>query len=226
MRRGYSREAYLELVTRARKVIPNLTLSSDFISGFCSETAEEHLETISLLKEVKYEQAFMYAYSLREKTHASHHLSDDVHQEEKMRRLQEVISTFRAEMIAKNILEVGKFQLVLVEGPAKKSTVESPTLTGRSDGNKRCVFVSSEIPKVESNPDPLVTKTQLQSVLNSWKEKHQQLEETQFQEKRAPIAGDYVIFVTEESKGQTLYGRALAMTNLIDYHHHVLPYIH
>jgi tRNA A37 methylthiotransferase MiaB len=225
MRRGYSREAYLELVARARQVIPNLTLSSDFISGFCSETAEEHLDTISLLKEVKYEQAFMYAYSLREKTHASHHLSDDVQQEEKMRRLQEVISTFRAEMIAKNISEVGKFQLVLVEGPAKKSTIEAPTLTGRSDGNKRCVFESSQIPKLEDNSDPLVTQNFLQSVVKNWKEKRQ-LEDYQFQEKRAPVAGEYVIFITEESKGQTLYGRALAVTNLMDYHHYVLPYSH
>jgi len=225
MRRGYSREAYLDLVERARKVIPNLTLSSDFISGFCSETPEEHLDTISLLKEVKYEQAFMYAYSLREKTHASHHLSDDVQQEEKMRRLQEVISVFRAEMIAKNIFEVGKFQLVLVEGPAKKSSVEAPTLTGRTDGNKRCVFVSSNIPKIENHSDPLVIKAQLQSVLKSWKEKIE-LDEVNYQEKRSPLAGDYVIFVTEESKGQTLYGRALAVTNLLDYHHHILPYNH
>lgn len=57
--RGYSREAYLDLVARARQKIPSLTISSDFISGFCSETLEEHLETISLLQEVKYEQAFM-----------------------------------------------------------------------------------------------------------------------------------------------------------------------
>lgn len=70
MRRGHTREAYLELVHRAREIIPNVSISSDFICGFCGETEEDHEQTISLLKEVQYEMSFMFAYSLREKTHA------------------------------------------------------------------------------------------------------------------------------------------------------------
>ena len=70
MRRGYTREAYLSLIHRAREIIPNVSISSDFISGFCGETEEDHELTISLLKEVQFDMAYMFAYSLREKTHA------------------------------------------------------------------------------------------------------------------------------------------------------------
>lgn len=70
MRRGYTREAYLELVERIKHLMPECSLSSDFISGFCGETEADHLDTISLLNIVKYDHAFMFAYSLREKTHA------------------------------------------------------------------------------------------------------------------------------------------------------------
>lgn len=70
MRRGYTREAYLELITKLKETIPNVALSSDFISGFCGESEEDHQQTLSLMETVKYEQAFMFAYSLREKTHA------------------------------------------------------------------------------------------------------------------------------------------------------------
>jgi MiaB/RimO family radical SAM methylthiotransferase len=71
MRRGYSREAFLELVTRAREVIPDVTISTDVIAGFCGETEAEHADTVSLMIQVGFDQAFMFAYSLREKTHAA-----------------------------------------------------------------------------------------------------------------------------------------------------------
>ena len=77
MRRGYTREVYLDLIKRAREMIPGVALSSDFISGFCGETEDEHAETLSLLEDVRYEQAFMFHYSLREKTHAARNLEDD-----------------------------------------------------------------------------------------------------------------------------------------------------
>lgn len=70
MRRGYTREAYLSLIDHIRSIIPDIALSSDFISGFCGETEEDHQDTLSLLRSVQYDQAFMFAYSLREKTHA------------------------------------------------------------------------------------------------------------------------------------------------------------
>lgn len=70
MRRGYTRSAYLDLIKRAREIIPGIALSSDFIAGFCEETEEEHQETLTLMKEVEFDDAFMFAYSLREKTPA------------------------------------------------------------------------------------------------------------------------------------------------------------
>lgn len=143
MRRGYSREAYLQLVERARQVIPDVSLSSDFIAGFCGETEADHRETLSLLEEVGYHQAFMYAYSLRERTHAAYHYQDDVSEEVKQRRLAEIIETFRRVAGERNALEVGKEHLVLVEGLSKRSTPENPTMTGRNDNNKRCIISPS-----------------------------------------------------------------------------------
>ena len=83
MRRGYSRETYLRLIDRVREVLPNVALSSDFISGFCGETEADHLETLTLLEQVRFDKAFMFAYSLREKTHAHRKLVDDVPEETK-----------------------------------------------------------------------------------------------------------------------------------------------
>lgn len=71
MYRGYTREAYLSLIDHIKSTIPGISLSSDFISGFCGETEDDHQQTLSLLKSVQYDQAFMFAYSMREKTHAN-----------------------------------------------------------------------------------------------------------------------------------------------------------
>lgn len=90
MRREYSRETYLTLVKQARSIIPNVSISSDFITGFCNETEEDHKDTLSLLEEVGYDMAFMFAYSLRDKTAAAYKLSDNVPEDVKSRRLQEV----------------------------------------------------------------------------------------------------------------------------------------
>ena len=116
MRRGYTREAYLDLVARARRDIPGVALSSDFISGFCGETEEEHADTVSLMHLVGYEKAFMFAYSMREKTAAARHLNDDVPEHVKKRRLAEVIDAQRAGAEAANALEIGRVHCVLVEG--------------------------------------------------------------------------------------------------------------
>lgn len=146
MRRGYTREAYLELVAKARRMIPNVAISTDIITGFCGETEEEHQDTIALMNEVKFDQAFMFAYSLREKTHAAHNMSDDVPEEVKQRRLTEIIETYRSHLIRKNISdEYGQLRLVLVEGPSTKSTPEYPTFTGRTDGNKRVIFRATNV---------------------------------------------------------------------------------
>lgn len=145
MRRGYTREAYLELVHTARSMIPNLKISTDIITGFCGETEEEHRDTLQLMEEVKYDQAFMFAYSLRDKTHAARVMIDDVPLEVKGRRLQEIIEVFRRNIIAKNKeCETGSLHLVLVEGLSAKATTDSPTLTGRTDGNQRVIFETAQ----------------------------------------------------------------------------------
>lgn len=140
MRRGYSREAYLALVERAREKIPGVTISTDMISGFCGETEEEHRDTLSLMEEVKYDQAFLFAYSMRDKTHANRNLEDDVPEDVKLRRLQEVIDVYRRNLLDKTKLELHSQHLVLIEGPSTKSTSAFPTLTGRTDGNRRVIL--------------------------------------------------------------------------------------
>lgn len=167
MKRGYSRDAYLSLVERARLIIGagspegvGLGLSSDFISGFCGETEDEHNETMSLLQKVGFDQAFTYAYSRRDQTFAGLFLEDDVPEDVKSRRLTELVNTFQATSMARNNrLEVGRLHLVLVEGKGKKminippSSVDTQysqpsstsndtkaSWTGRTDSNKRVVF--------------------------------------------------------------------------------------
>ncbi|NXG98365.1 CK5P1 protein, partial [Loxia leucoptera] len=142
MRRGYTREAYLELVHHVRDSIPGVSLSSDFIAGFCGETEEDHLQTVSLLREVRYNVGFLFAYSMRQKTRAHHRLQDDVPADVKKRRLEQLIATFREEAARANAALVGQAQLVLVEGPSKRSASE---LCGRNDGNIKVIFPDAEL---------------------------------------------------------------------------------
>ena len=86
MRRGYTYDSYLRLISDARSAIPGVSISSDFISGFCGETEDEHADTIRLMREVEYDQAFMFAYSMRGKTHAHRRMEDDVDEGIKQRR--------------------------------------------------------------------------------------------------------------------------------------------
>uniref|UniRef100_A0A8I3WTM5 Mitochondrial tRNA methylthiotransferase CDK5RAP1 n=1 Tax=Callithrix jacchus TaxID=9483 RepID=A0A8I3WTM5_CALJA len=148
MRRGYSREAYVELVHHIRESIPGVSLSSDFIAGFCGETEEDHVQTVSLLREVQYNMGFLFAYSMRQKTRAYHRLKDDVPEEVKLRRLEELITVFREEATKANQTAVGCTQLVLVEGLSKRSAAD---LCGRNDGNLKVIFPDAEMEDV-SNP--------------------------------------------------------------------------
>ena len=144
MRRGHTREEYFELVENMRSIIPNVELSTDMISGFCGETEEDHLQTISILKHVRYQQAFMFAYSMREKTRAHRRMVDDVPQEVKLRRLQEVVNTFRETAFEySKVNDLNKEHIVLVEGESKRSMEGNIQLTGKNDGFKRCVFSDS-----------------------------------------------------------------------------------
>ncbi|XP_070395040.1 mitochondrial tRNA methylthiotransferase CDK5RAP1-like isoform X2 [Dermacentor albipictus] len=148
MRRGYTREAYLELVHRIRDVLPNVALSSDFICGFCGETEEAHEETMSLVDQVQYSVAYVFPYSLREKTHAHRRLEDDVPLDVKKRRVAEVLSGFRRR--AKELFEqqISTYQLVLVEGDSRRSPED---MVGRNDNNIRVVFPKILVPEHPSS---------------------------------------------------------------------------
>ncbi|RDX88085.1 CDK5RAP1-like protein, partial [Mucuna pruriens] len=147
MRRGYTREAYLDLVQKIRCIIPDVALSSDFICGFCGETEEEHSDTLTLVKAVCYDMAFMFAYSMREKTHAHRNYVDDVAEEVKQRRLAELIEVFRESTGKCFDSQIGTTQLVLVEGPNKRAP--NTELMGKSDKGHRVLFVNMPIPDRE-----------------------------------------------------------------------------
>ncbi|MQL92458.1 hypothetical protein Taro_025072 [Colocasia esculenta] len=143
MRRGYSREAYVDLVEKIRKIVPDVGLSSDFICGFCGETEEEHADTLSLVRTVGYDMAYMFAYSMREKTHAHRNYVDDVPDDVKQRRLAELIDTFRETTGQHYDAQIGTVQLVLVEGPNKRSP--ETELIGKSDRGHRVSFLKEPL---------------------------------------------------------------------------------
>lgn len=137
MRRPYTREQYLELVGKMREIIPGVTLSTDIISGFCGETEEEHQDTLSLMAEVKYDLAYMFAYSERGRTLAQRKYEDDVPEKIKKQRLSEIIEQQMSIQEELNKREIGRRHLVLVEGTSKRSDEQ---LCGRTDTNKMVVF--------------------------------------------------------------------------------------
>ncbi|KAF4517725.1 hypothetical protein B566_EDAN013403 [Ephemera danica] len=143
MRRGYTRESYLELVQHVREMLPGVALSSDFICGFCGETDEEFDETISLMQQVKYNVAYLFPYSLREKTHAHRRMTDNVLHEDKIRRLERMVAVYRAEADLLNQKQIGSIQLVLVEGESKRSKLN---LAGRNEANIKVIFPTGDIP--------------------------------------------------------------------------------
>ena len=144
MRRPYTREQYLELIQHMRKIIPGVSLSTDMITGFCGEKEEEHLDTMSLMKTVRYDLAYMFAYSERERTLAHRKYEDDVPEEVKKRRLTEIITQQMNIQEELNREEIGKRHLVLVEGASKRSDEQ---VSGRTDSNKMVVFDKGEFQK-------------------------------------------------------------------------------
>ena len=137
MRRTYTREAYLDLIERARTLVPGLALSTDIIAGFCGETEDEHADTLSLMEAVGYDHAFMFAYSERPDTYAARKYADDVPEAVKKRRLTEIIALQTATSLARNRARLGRREVVLVEGPSKRSDAQ---LAGRTDSNHVVVF--------------------------------------------------------------------------------------
>ena len=137
MNRGYTREWYLGRMAAINRIIPNCGISTDIITGFCSETEEDHQQTISLMKEIKYDYAYMFSYSERPKTLAERKYKDDVAEVVKKRRLAEIIELQRMNSGIKTLLGIGQVHEVLVEGFSKKS---NEMLMGRNSQNTVVVF--------------------------------------------------------------------------------------
>ena len=139
MRRKYNREWYLERVEKIRSVIPDCGLTTDVIAGFSGETQQDHEDTLSLMEQVCFDSAFMFAYSERPGTLASKKYPDDIPYTLKTERLNEIIALQGRMSLKSNEKEIGKVLKVLVEGPSKKNPDE---LCGRASSNKMCVFPS------------------------------------------------------------------------------------
>lgn len=137
MNRGYTREWYKDRIAAIKKFMPECGISTDVITGFCSESDEEHQDTVSLMKQVEYDFAYMFKYSERPKTLAERKFEDDVPEDVKTSRLTEIINIQQDNSIKRNRLHVGKTQKVLIEGDSKRS--ESQYM-GRNSQNAVVVF--------------------------------------------------------------------------------------
>lgn len=144
MNRKYTREWYLDRVEAIHKYMPDSTISTDLITGFCGETDQDHQDTLSLMQTVNYDYAFLFKYSERNGTFAANHLKDDVLDEVKTKRLEEIIFLQRASSHKSNLADIGKTFEVLIEGDSKRS---SDFFAGRNSQNKVIVFPKTEHPK-------------------------------------------------------------------------------
>ena len=143
MNRKYDREWYLDRIRAIRKAMPDCGISTDIIAGFCGESEEEHKQTLSLMEEVGYDFAFMFKYSERPGTFASRHYPDDIPEEVKLRRLNEIINLQQHLSHESNKRDVGKRFEVLVEGESKKNKAQ---YFGRNSQNKVIVFDNPALP--------------------------------------------------------------------------------
>jgi tRNA-2-methylthio-N6-dimethylallyladenosine synthase len=144
MNRGYTREWYLSRIEAIRRILPGCGISTDIITGFCGETEEDHLQTLTLMEQVKYDFAYMFMYSERPKTLAERKYADDVPGEIKKRRLTEVIDLQRAHSADAMRSMVGKRHRVLVEGASKRSDA---MMMGRNSQNSVVVFPANGVAK-------------------------------------------------------------------------------
>jgi len=140
MKRSYTVEHYMNIISSIKSILPDVSLSTDIISGFCTETEEDHKMTLDIMREVKYDGAYMFKYSPREKTKAWQ-MEDDVDEETKTRRLMEIVELQRDISEEKNRQTVGREYEVIIEGISKKS---DKMLFGRTDGNKTVIIPLNE----------------------------------------------------------------------------------
>ncbi|GAB3920030.1 tRNA (N6-isopentenyl adenosine(37)-C2)-methylthiotransferase MiaB [Larkinella terrae] len=145
MNRTYDRGWYMQKIDRIRAILgEDCGISHDMISGFCSETEEEHRDTLSLMEYARYDYGYMFAYSERPGTPAAKKYADDVPYEVKLRRLNEIIALQRDMSLERNQRHIGKVQRVLIEGFSKRS---DDFLSGRNDQNKMVVFPKGDYQK-------------------------------------------------------------------------------
>jgi tRNA-2-methylthio-N6-dimethylallyladenosine synthase len=137
MNRKYSREWYLDRIAAIRRIVPEAAISTDIFCGFSSETEEDHQETLSLMREVGFDSAFMFKYSERPGTYAAKNMPDNVPEKEKVRRLEEIIALQLELSLMRNREDIGKTKGVLVEGFSKRSREQ---LFGRTSQNKVVIF--------------------------------------------------------------------------------------
>ncbi len=154
MNRKYTREWYLDRITAIRRIIPDCAITTDLFCGFHSETEEDHHETLSLMREVGFDAAFMFKYSERPGTYAAKNMPDNVFEEEKIRRLEEIIALQLELSHERNKESIGKTYEVLVEGFSKKSREQ---LFGRTPQNKVVVFNKQHY-RVGDKVNVLITK--------------------------------------------------------------------
>jgi tRNA-2-methylthio-N6-dimethylallyladenosine synthase len=137
MNRTYDREWFMSRLDKIREIMPNCGISSDVIAGFCSETEEEHQDTLSMFEYAQFDFAYMYTYSERPGTLAARRYPDDIPNDVKLRRLQEIINVQHSISIAKNNKQIGSTHIVLIEGNSKKSDQD---WVGRSETNHTVIF--------------------------------------------------------------------------------------
>jgi tRNA-2-methylthio-N6-dimethylallyladenosine synthase len=146
MNRKYTREWYMDRINAIRKIIPDCAISTDMIAGFCTETEEDHKESLSLMEWAEFDFAYMFKYSERSGTKAARKYKDDIPEEIKSRRLNEIIALQNKLSLKSKRADIGRIFEVLVEGRSKKS---DENLFGRNSQNKVVVFPKANINKGE-----------------------------------------------------------------------------
>jgi len=141
MNRTYTREWYIDRIDAIRRIIPECAVSTDVITGFCTETDEEHQDTVSMMDYVKYDFAYMFMYSERPGTLAAKRYADDIPEDVKKQRLQEIVAKQQQYSLVRLQAQIGKVQKVLIEGTSKKSNQD---YCGRSDQNAMVIFPVDE----------------------------------------------------------------------------------
>ncbi|MBO4307376.1 MAG: tRNA (N6-isopentenyl adenosine(37)-C2)-methylthiotransferase MiaB [Bacteroidales bacterium] len=137
MNRRYTSEWYLDRIAAIRRYLPDCSITTDVIAGFCSETEEDHESTLEMFRKVRYDYAYMFKFSMRPNTYAEKHMTDDIPDEVKTRRLEEIIALQGQIALENNQKEIGKIYEVLIEGTSHRSADQ---LFGRNSQNKVIVF--------------------------------------------------------------------------------------